>query len=76
MSQLVRDFDFGIGSEASRRLAAGTGVVQFNLEHDGLLLMEGMDPMGRRTLTRISRATNEIVLLKQTTEPEFGACNA
>ena len=32
--------------------------------------------MGRRTLTRISRATNEIVLLKQTTEPESGARNA
>jgi hypothetical protein len=37
MSQLVRDFDFGIGSEASRRLAAGTVVVEITLEHDGLL---------------------------------------
>jgi hypothetical protein len=51
-------------------------VVQFNLEHDGLLQMEGTDPMGRRMLTRISRASNKIVLPKQATEPDFRACTA
>jgi hypothetical protein len=37
MSQLVRDLDFGIGSEARRRLAAGTVVVLLILAHDTLL---------------------------------------
>jgi hypothetical protein len=35
-SQLVRDLDFGIGSEASRRITEV--VVQFNLKHDEFLL--------------------------------------
>jgi hypothetical protein len=60
MSQLIRDLDFGIGSEANRRITVVIVVVQFNLEHDGLLLLEGADPLGRRTLTCISCASNEI----------------
>jgi len=60
MSQLVRDLDFGIGSEASRRITVVIVVVQFNLEHDELLLLEGTDPLGRHTLTRISRASNKM----------------
>jgi hypothetical protein len=59
MSQLVRNLDFGIGGEASRRIIVVIVVVQFNLEHDELLLLEGTDRLGRHTPTRISRASNE-----------------
>ena len=34
-SQLVRDLDFGIGREGSRRIIAGFVVVEFSLEHGG-----------------------------------------
>jgi hypothetical protein len=37
MSQLFREFDLGIGGEPWRRFDARIKVVQFNLEHDGLL---------------------------------------
>ena len=51
------DLDFGIGSEASRRITAVIVVVQFNLEHDELLLLAGTDPLGRRLLTTAVAAT-------------------
>ena len=35
MSQLLRELDFGIAGEARRRLEAGNGAVQLNLDHDG-----------------------------------------
>jgi hypothetical protein len=37
MSQLFREFDFGIASEPSCRFDAGIAVLQLNLEHDRLL---------------------------------------
>jgi hypothetical protein len=60
MSQLVRERNFGAGGEVDRRLAAAIAVVQLNLWHVGLPLPEGTGPLGRRTLTRISRARNEM----------------
>jgi hypothetical protein len=36
MSQLLREFDFGIASEPRCQFDAGIAVVQLNLEHDGL----------------------------------------
>ena len=35
MSQLFRDLDFSIGSEAGYRIPLGAMIVQFNLEHSG-----------------------------------------
>jgi hypothetical protein len=35
MSQLFRDLDFSIGSEAGYRIPLGAMIVQFNLEHNG-----------------------------------------
>ncbi len=40
MSQLFRDLNFGAGSEARRRIPVGAMIVQFNLEHSGLLPLE------------------------------------
>jgi len=57
MSQSVRDLDFGIGSEASRRITDVIAVVQFNLEHDGLLQLKERGPLRRCLLTCISRAS-------------------
>jgi hypothetical protein len=37
MSQLFREFDFGIASETRCRFDAGIVVMQLNLEHEGLL---------------------------------------
>jgi hypothetical protein len=57
ISQLLRDLNFGIGSEASWRITDVIVVVQFNLEHDELLPLEGTDGLGGRLLTCISRAS-------------------
>jgi hypothetical protein len=40
MSQLFRDLDFGTGGEARHRIPVGAMIVQFNLEHSGLLPLE------------------------------------
>ena len=51
------DLDFGISSDASLRITDVIIVVQFNLEHDELLLLAGTDPLGRRLLTTAVAAT-------------------
>jgi hypothetical protein len=60
MEQPVCNLDFGIRREAGRRIAVAVTVVQFNLEHDELLLLEGSNPSGPCMLTCISRASNEM----------------
>ena len=37
MSQLFGDLEFSTGSEARYRIPIGAMIVQFNLEHNGLL---------------------------------------
>jgi hypothetical protein len=51
------DLDFGIGTEPSLQITDLIVVVQFNLEHDELLLLAGADPLGRRLLTTAVAAT-------------------
>jgi hypothetical protein len=46
--------------------------VQFNLEHDELLLLEGTDPLGRRLLLCIARASNKSSFQKQIKAPQLG----
>ena len=41
MSQLFRDLDFSIGSEAGYRIPLGAMIVQFNLEHNELVRLDG-----------------------------------
>jgi hypothetical protein len=45
--------------------------VHFNLEHDELLLLEGTDPLGRRLLLCISRASNKSSFQKQIKAPQL-----
>src|SRR5438105_6956570 len=59
MSQLVRDLDFGIGSEASRWVTAVVVFVQFNLEHDELPPRGRNGPPRLLLLICISRASNK-----------------
>lgn len=58
MSQLFRDLDFGTGSEARHRIPVGAMIVQFNLDHSGLLPLEEMISKTRRPAIRISRASD------------------
>ena len=61
MSQLFRDLDLGTGSEPRHRIIpVGAAVVQFNLEHGGLLPLEETTSKKRRPVTCISRANNEM----------------
>jgi hypothetical protein len=60
MSQLLRDLDFGTGSEARHRILVGAMIVQFNLEHGGLLPFEETTSKTRRPAICISRASNEM----------------
>jgi hypothetical protein len=41
MSQLFSDLDFSTASEARYRIPIGGIVVQFNLEHNGLVRLDG-----------------------------------
>jgi hypothetical protein len=45
MSQLFSERDFSIGSEARYPIPMGTMIVQFNLDHNGLLRLEGTTSM-------------------------------
>jgi len=48
MSQLFCELDFGIRSEARRRIRVVAMIVQFNLEHSGLHPLEEMTSKARR----------------------------
>ena len=41
MSQLLSDLDFGTGSEARYRIPIAARIVQFNLEHNELVRLDG-----------------------------------
>ena len=58
MSQLFRDLDFGTGSEARHRIRVGAMIVQFNLEHIGLLRLGEMTSKTRRPGTCMPRASD------------------
>jgi hypothetical protein len=58
MSQLIRDLDFGTGSEARHRIPVDAMIVQFNLEHGGLLPFEEMTSKTCRPAICMSRASD------------------
>jgi hypothetical protein len=58
MSQLFRDLDFGTGSKARHRIRVGAMIVQFNLEHSGLLPLEEMTSKTHRPAICMSRASD------------------
>jgi hypothetical protein len=61
MSKLFRDLDFGTGSEAGYRIAIGNTIVQFNLDHNGLLHLPRTSLTKMRCPTTcMSRASSEM----------------
>jgi hypothetical protein len=76
MSQLLSDLDFSIGSEARYRILIGAMIVQFNLEHNGLLRLEGTISKTYRPATRMLRASDENVPPKQAMKARFAAQSA
>jgi hypothetical protein len=76
MSQPVRDLDFGIGSEASRRIADVIGVVHFNLEHDGLLQLKERGTAASPLAHSHIACQHQQFLSKQITESQLGTRDA
>ena len=58
MSQLLSDLDFGTGSEARYRIPIAARIVQFNLEHNELVRLDGTTQ--RRIGYSHSRANDEM----------------
>lgn len=76
MSQLFGDLDFSTGGEAGYRIPIGAMIVQFNLEHNGLLRLDGSTSKTYRPATRTSRASGENVPPKQAMKARFAGQSA
>ncbi len=73
MSQLFCDLEFSTCSEARYRILIGAMIVQFNLEHNGLLRLGRNDSTTYRPATCMSRASDENVPSKQAVKAWFAA---
>jgi len=76
MSQLFSDFDFSTGSETRYCIPIFAMLVQYNLEHNRLLRLEGTTSKTFCPATRMSRASDENLPPKQAMKARFVAQSA